>query len=102
MFIGGQAAIHNEDILCYNNKTLIINSNVGGTFMLADSLICYLYAFFMWYTFYQVPKKYGVVSRRSVDDVDMLADATNIIYDEENLKAVVRELDNDRRFIRKQ
>ena len=102
MFLGGQAAVRNEDILCYDHKTLIINSNLGGTFMLADMIICYLYAFFMWYAFYQVPKQYGVVSRRSVDDVAMITDTSVIVHDEENLKAVVRELDNDRRFIRKQ
>ena len=94
--------MRNQDILCYNNRVIIINSNVGGTYMLAFSLVCYLYAFFMWYIFYQVPKKFGIVSRRSVDDVAMIGDESAIIHDEENLKTVVRELDNDRRFNRKQ
>lgn len=102
MFVGGEAALNNKDILCYDNSIMLVNSNMGSFYMLFFSLSCYFYAFFMWYTFYQVPKKFGVVSRRSVDDVAMLGDESAIIHDEENLKAVVRELDNDRRFIKQQ
>ena len=56
----------------------------------------------MWYVFYAVPKKYGVVSRRAVDDVDMIgAGNKSIMIDEENMKMVVRELEYDRHFIKK-
>ena len=69
--------------------------------MLADCISTYGYAIFMWYVFYAVPKKYGVVSRRAVDDVDMIGPGhSSIMIDEENVKMVVRELEYDRRFIK--
>ncbi len=50
-----------------------------------------------------MPKKYGVVTRRTVDDVDMLGlDSTYMYENEENLKTVVRELEHDRRFTKQQ
>ena len=50
----------------------------------------------------KVPKKHGVVSRRAVDDVDMIGPGHNsIMIDEENVKMVVRELEYDRHFIKK-
>ena len=72
--------------------------------MLVFTIITYTYAMFMWYVFYQVPKKFGVVTRRSVDDVaDMIGTGdTSIMMDEENLKTVVRELEHDRRFTKHQ
>ena len=102
-FLSGQATLRNKDILCYNNTIILVNSNLGSFYMMVYEWVCYGYAFFMWFIFYQVPKKFGVVSRRSVDDVDMIiGDESTIIHDEENLKTVVRELDYDRRFTRNQ
>ena len=81
---------------------ILINSEMGALFMLSDSISIYFYAIFMWYVFYAVPKKYGVVSRRAVDDVDMIgAGNKSIMIDEENMKMVVRELEYDRHFIKK-
>lgn len=105
MFLGGKASITNSDLLCYDKTILLVNSNLGGLYMLSFGVSVYTYAMFMWFTFYQVPKKFGVVSRRHVDDVGaMVAPGcdTSIYLDEENLKTVVRELDYDRRFTRKQ
>ena len=72
MFLTGKVTMSNDDLLCYKHHIIIVNSNLGGTYMFAFSLISYLYAFFMWYAFYQVPKKFGGVASRSVDDVAML------------------------------
>ena len=72
--------------------------------MFSFAVSVYIYAVFMWYTFYQIPKRYGVVSRRNVDDIDgllMPACDTSVYMDEENLKTVVRELEHDRRFTKK-
>lgn len=81
---------------------ILVNSEMGALFMLSDSIAIYFYAIFLWYVFYAVPKKYGVVSRRAVDDVDMIGPGHNsIMIDEENVKMVVRELEYDRHFIKK-
>ena len=104
MFLSGKATIHNKEILCYKENYVLVNSNLGGLYMLVFTIITYTYAMFMWYVFYQVPKKFGVVTRRSVDDVaDMIGTGdTSIMMDEENLKTVVRELEHDRRFTKHQ
>ena len=81
---------------------ILVNSEMGALFMLTDSIAIYFYAIFMWYVFYAVPKKYGVVNHRAVDDVDMIGPGNNsIVIDEENVKMVVRELEYDRHFIKK-
>lgn len=105
MFLGGKTAINNSDLLCFDKTILLVNSNLGGLYMLAFGVSVYTYAMFMWFTFYQVPKRFGVVQRRHVDEIgDIPApnSDTSIYIDEENLKTVVRELDYDRRFTRKQ
>ncbi len=72
--------------------------------MIFYSMVEYMYAIFMWYIFYQVPKRYGVMLRRSVDRVNPIGDESALIMasDEEKLKTVVRELEHDRRFVRNQ
>lgn len=66
--------------------------------MLCFALASYLYALFMWYTFYNVPKKYGIVSRHNVEDLDMMIGDVSTDLREENLKSVVRALEYDRKF----
>ena len=104
MFLGGKKSISNSDLICYDKTILLVNSNLGSLYMLSFGVSVYTYAMFMWFTFYQVPKRFGVVSRRHVDDVGGTVTPgcdTSIYLDEENLKTVVRELDYDRRFTRK-
>ena len=71
--------------------------------MIFYSAVEYMYAMFMWYTFYQVPKKQGLVTRRSVDRLAPIAmDESALIImaeEEERMKTVVRELEHDREFI---
>ena len=103
IYFTGAIAIKNKDLLCYNKSVIVVNSNLGGFYMLAFSFVEYFYALFMWYAFYYVIRKYGGVTRRSVDDVGILLDGdTTIVENEENLKTVVRELEHDRRFTKKQ
>ena len=72
--------------------------------MLSFAISVYIYAILMWYIFYQVPKRFGVVSRRTMDalGVGAIDCDSSIVLDEENVKTVVRLLDHDRRFTRKQ
>ena len=103
LIVSGTAAIENEDLICYKGTFVLLNSNLGSLYMLVYTFVVYFYAAFMWYVFYEVPKRYGVVTRRNVDDVDMVGlDSTYLIENEENLKTVVRELDHDRRFTKDQ
>ena len=99
MLTTSHVAIKNQDLICYKDTFVLLNSNMGSLYMWAFCLVLYFYALFMWYIFYFVPRKYGVVQRRTVDDVDMLGhDSTYILENEDNLKTVVRELEHDRRF----
>ena len=102
MFLGGKKSITNNDLLCYEKTILLVNSNLGGLYMLSFAVSVYIYAMFMWFTFYHIPKRFGVVSRRNVDDVGGMIPGcdSSIILDEENLKTVVRELEHDRRFVK--
>lgn len=56
-FFWGRRVIGENDLLCYNGNTILVNSNTGGMYMIFYSAVEYMYAMFMWYTFYQVPKK---------------------------------------------
>lgn len=99
IFTIGQVTIRDGQILCYDSEVILVNSNLGALYMFFFALASYLYALFMWYTFYNVPKKYGVVSRHKVEDLDMIGnDYSTELRDEENLKTVVRALEYDRRF----
>ena len=102
IFYLGKLAIQGNDLICYQRDIILVNSEVGGLYMFLLTTVAYFYALFMWYVFYQIPKRYGVVSRRSVDDVEMIGKHESFMYreDEENLKTVVREFENEKRFIR--
>lgn len=104
MFFGGKRAIANGDVLCFKKTVLLVNSNLGGLYMLAFAGSVYVYAIFMWYTFYQVPKKFGMITNHNVSDLGGMTPAadTSIMLDEENLKTVIRELDYEKKFIRNQ
>jgi len=52
LFISGRFAVQNQDILCYNEMILLVNSNLGGLYMLFLAVASYIYAFVMWYVFY--------------------------------------------------
>ena len=66
--------------------------------MFSLTFIYYTYAMFIWYVFFWVPKRFGQVSRFNVEQLGRVGDESGIIHqnDEENFKAVVRELEHDR------
>ena len=104
-FYWGKNVIEENDILCYKGNTIFTNSNTGGLYMIFYSVVEYMYALFMWYTFYQVPKRHGVVTRRNVEKLSPIGQdesAFIMAEGEEKLKTVVRELEHDRKFIRNQ
>ena len=98
MHEAGKASIRNKDLLCYNKDYIIVNTNLGGLFMLFFTITAYFYALFMWYVFYYIPKKQGVVQDRNVEDLESIRSNSMILLDEENVKTVIRELDYDRKF----
>ena len=103
IFTTGRLSLETNNLLCFRQNLILVNSEKGALFMLTETISIYFYAIFMWYVFYAVPKKYGVVSRRAVDDVGMIGvERNSIMIDEENVKMVVRELEYDRHFIKKQ
>lgn len=79
MFFSGQAAIRNLDLLCYKEDLILVNTNWGSLYMLTFTVSSYIYALFMWYVFYQVPKKHGVVQNKTVDDVGGLIRSESLI-----------------------
>ena len=94
----------NQQLLCYDTRVILVNTNIGGLYMLFYAIVSFAYAGFMWYTFYNVPNKFGIVSRRSVEDVGLMIghpESANL-KDEENLKTVVRALEHDRKFTKSQ
>jgi len=63
LLMTGKMSIRNNHILCIKQKKILVNSNLGGLYMLCFSISSYTYALFMWYVFFYVPRKYGVVCR---------------------------------------
>ena len=100
MFLAGRASVTNNDLICYKKTVILVNTNLGGLYMLAFSILAYIYATFMWYVFYNVPRSMGLVTSRTVDDIGgLIRSHTGSIYEnEENIKTVIRELDYDRKF----
>ena len=72
--------------------------------MIFYSAVEYMYALFIWFIFYYIPKRQGVMLRRSVENVAPIGDESVLMMDneQENLKTVVRELEHDKRFVRNQ
>ena len=68
MFLAGRASVSNNDLICYKKTVILVNTNLGGLYMLAFSILAYIYATFMWYVFYNVPRSMGLVTSRTVDD----------------------------------
>lgn len=104
-FYMGRVALTRGDLICYDRNVVLVNSNLGALYMLFLSLVYYSYAMFMWFTFYQIPKKFGQVTRFTVDDVGFALgneSTMHILENEENLKTVVRELEHDRQFTKRQ
>jgi len=67
----GRLAINRLALICYDKNVVLVNSNLGGFYMLFLSLEYYMYALFMWYIFYQIPKRCGQVSHLTVDHVGL-------------------------------
>ena len=103
IFTTGRKTLREEDLYCYNDELILVMTNLGALYMLVFTCQIFCYAIFMWFVFYFVPMKAGMVSRRTVADLEMLGhDSTVIIENEENLKTVVRELEHERKFVKKQ
>lgn len=51
-FYLGMVSLQNNDLLCYQKDIILVNSEVGGLYMLLVTMVAYFYALFMWFVFY--------------------------------------------------
>ncbi len=52
LVVSSKAAVENEDLICYKDTFILMNSNLGALYMMVYSLVVYFYAMVMWYVFY--------------------------------------------------
>ena len=101
----GRLSIRDNQTICYKKDVLLVNSNLGALYMFGLSTIYYTYALVMWYIFYEIPVRFGQISRFNVDELNITGRPSQVLImdaEEENLKDVVREFEYDRRFTKKQ
>jgi len=53
-------ALKNDNLLCVDNKWVIVVSNQGASVLLIYTLVSYLYCVVMLLVFFYIPKRYGL------------------------------------------
>ena len=76
LYFLGEDALEAHNLECYNKQFLVVNSNVGGAYMLFYTFTILLYSVVMYYIFYKIPLKYNLVAwqRMGVKKLDMNQD----------------------------
>lgn len=72
MYKLGEDVIQSKDIICMNDTYLIVSNEIGGVYMICESLSIMFYSLFMLQIFYRLPVKYKIVafSKRGVKKIN--------------------------------
>lgn len=95
----------NGNILCLNEKFLVVVDNEGAIILLLYTFVTYSYAVVMLYVFYLVPKSSGLavdlsldVAEIKIEPLDSRQQKKSIIDSEQNAREVFRAMANDDQF----
>lgn len=62
MIVGNSLFNKDADFYCYNDSTVIPESNAGAGYMLIYSVLILCYSLMVWFVFYKVPERYKLIS----------------------------------------
>lgn len=72
LYIGNVVDAHNENtFLCVTTWYMISVTKAGSVFLLFHNLFLYLFSILIWYIFYRIPQKYGLLGHSSAKDLVM-------------------------------
>ena len=91
-------------LLCSTLNTLVIVGWRGASYMFLFSVTSYLYCLVMWFTFYRIPKKYGMVNPhllRQDSKMKMLRPNESRRLEEDNVKTLIVAMEEDNQQLKK-
>ena len=62
MYVLGEDAISSGNIVCKNDTYILVKHELGGIYMMCQSLSIMVYSLFMLQIFYRLPVKYKIVA----------------------------------------
>jgi hypothetical protein len=65
MGIGNILFAEGKDFTCEKESELIAANNAGAAFIFGYSLLILLYSGMLWYVFYHIPSKFGLIYKRN-------------------------------------
>ena len=90
-YAGGKRNFQVGHLGCTEADFMVVETEKGAAYMLYYSILSYLYAFAMWFIFFQVPKNYGMLKKfQKIDktDIDALSLRSSMIGAEDNVKTM--------------
>ena len=94
-YAGGKRNFQVGHLGCTDADFMVVETEKGAAYMLYYSILSYIYAFSMWFIFFQVPKNYGMLKKfHKIDktDIDALSLRSSMVGAEDNVKTMVREI----------
>ena len=61
-----------KDFTCVNNVQIEVENSGGAFYLLIYTLILFAYSFMLWYVFYLIPDKWGLISKAKFKRVDII------------------------------
>ena len=62
MIVGNSLFRKDSDFYCFNDSTVIPESNAGAGYMMVYTILILLYSLMVWFVFYKVPESYKLIS----------------------------------------
>lgn len=82
MPVGNALFKKGEDFRCDNDVEVVVMNSAGATYLLIYTLILFAYSFMIWFVFYLIPDRFGLISKRKHKRVDLLNRMTDQIHDD--------------------
>ena len=65
--IGNSLFIDDTSYKCIKSVYLIVNDGLGAAYLLCHSIFVFMFSLLIWYIFYRIPEKYGLLKSAVAD-----------------------------------
>lgn len=100
----GKSMFIKGNLICTSKNTVTVVNWQGAAYMSYFTVTTLLYALVMWFTFYRIPKKYGMVRSRLMgrqQKLEMINADQSLYIKEENVKTLIVALEEDNKMMQK-
>lgn len=63
MGLGNLLFTQDKDFVCVDDSMVMPNNNGGAGFLFAYSMMLLLYSLMLWFIFYKIPSRFGLISK---------------------------------------